>query len=65
MRNIKREISKEIYDRAMANHGQITKDDTDSVYSISEVMGYGVYSERVLEEDGKYYVSFQMGDSCD
>lgn len=55
----KREITKEQYINATVNH--IAAD----VFTDSEVMGYGVYCEKYFEEDGKYYVSFYLGSSCD
>ena len=64
---IKREITKEVYDRAMDHNGVISdKDDINAVFSISELCGYGVYNDRVSQgEDGKYYVNFYRGDTCD
>lgn len=64
---IKREITKEVYDRAMDHNGVISdKDDINAVFSISELCGYGVYNDRVSQgEDGKYYVDFYRGDTCD
>ena len=65
MTTYKREISKEIYDRAMERKGHITKEDEEKVFTTSEIWGYGVYRTRVCEEDGKYYVYFEMGNSCE
>ena len=64
---IKREITKEVYDRAMDHNGVISdKDDINAVFSISELCGYGVYNDRVSQgEDGKYYVNFYRGETCD
>ena len=59
MKNIKREITKEQFDRA------VNDNDTTGIFSVQELMGYGVYGKHFLEEDGKYYVSYQLGDSCD
>ena len=61
----KRKITKDIYDRAKANGGGIASDDILEVFTSSELYGYGVYSTRVHEENGEYYVSFSMGSSCD
>ena len=61
----KREISKEIYDRAMENRGYITSGDMDTVFSEAELCGYGIYGAKAAEEDGKYYCHFSMGSSCD
>lgn len=52
------EISKEDYDKALEN----------GVYSIisdSIKMGYGVYGARVYGADGKYYLTYERGSSCD
>ena len=65
MNQYTKEITKEIYDRAKANNDYITKDDMDKVFSISQLCGYGVYTPTVFEKDGKYYVSFYLGSSCD
>lgn len=63
---IKREITKEIYDRAMMNNKHIvTKEDWNTVFTISESCGYGIYGYDLIEEDGKYYVLFNRGSSCD
>jgi predicted transcriptional regulator len=59
MKRFKREITKEQYDRAVNDH------DASDIFSQAEVMGYGVYDEHYFEEDGKYYVSFELGSSCD
>lgn len=61
MQMIKREITPEQY------HNVIVKHDTSGIFKPQEVMGYGVYSERYFQdkEDGKYYVEFCLGNSCD
>lgn len=65
MTGIKREIPRDVYNRALNNHGYIVSNDEDRVFTRSEVLGYGVYRQCVFEEDGKCYVSFERGDSCD
>lgn len=55
----KREITKEQYDRAVNDH------DTSGIFTDSEVMGYGVYSTEFIEENGKYFVTYELGDTCD
>ncbi len=52
------EISKEEYDKAI-------KEGPDSIISDSVHMGYGVYSSSVTESDGKYYLTYERGSSCD
>ena len=61
----KREITKEIYDRAMEHKGYITHEDRKVVFDDSELYGYGVYGATAYEENGKYYCNFSLGDSCD
>ena len=56
---IKREITKEQYDRVINDH------DARGIFTEREVMGYGVYDTKYTEEDGKYFVSFCLGSSCD
>ena len=56
---IKREITKEQAEKALHEN------DWSNIFSQSEVCGYGVYGERVREEDGKYFVEFYRGESCD
>lgn len=65
MEKYKRKISKEIYDRAMLHKGYLASEDMSKVFNASELMGYGVYVPMVFERDGEYYVSFEMGSSCD
>ena len=63
MRICKREITKEMYDRAV--NGRLSREDYLKVFDESDRMGYGIYDDTVHEKDGEYYVSFEMGDSCD
>lgn len=63
MRICKRKITKEMYDRAV--NGSLSRDDYLKVFDESDRMGYGIYGDKVHEENGEYYVSFEMGDSCD
>lgn len=51
-------ISKEEYDKAQANGAY-------SIIGDSIKMGYGVYGASVTEVDGRYYLSYSRGDSCD
>lgn len=59
MKTITREITKEQYINATEKH------DAKGIFTAQESMGYGIYGERFYERNGKYYVSFMMGDSCD
>lgn len=60
-----REITKEVYNHAKTNRGYIMADDRSEVFTISELIGYGVYGDQVFERDGKYYVSYLLGSTCD
>lgn len=60
-----REISKDIYDRAIANGGSIAEEDIGKVWTPADLYGYGVYGAGVVEKDGKYYVRYTTSTSCD
>lgn len=55
---ITREITKEQYDRVKNEHN------AEGIFTLRECM-YGIYNEYYYQEDGKYYVSYRLGDSCD
>lgn len=57
MTDIKREITKEEYEVGQKNPYYLISDNIK--------MGYGAYGAQVSEEDGKYYLTFSMGSSCD
>ena len=59
MKPIKREITEQQAKNVIENNNW------EGIFDITEVCGYGVYGERVREEDGKYYVEFYRGESCD
>lgn len=65
MSSCEREITKEQYERAMKNNGYIADEDGKDIFTISEMCGYGVYLPIAFERDGKYFVSFELGSSCD
>jgi len=52
------EISKEEYDK-----GQ--KEGAKSLVSETIQLGYGCYCAKVFERDGKYYLRYDRGSSCD
>ena len=60
-----KEISKDIYDRAITNRKYITFEDEEKIWDISERCGYGIYNDQVFEKDGKYFVEYDRGESCD
>ena len=63
---LRREITREQYDRAVnEHHNYLAKEDEEIVFTIDERWGYGVYGARVFSEDGKYYVTYRLGSTCD
>lgn len=58
MKTIKREITPEDYEKAKAKSA-------DVLVSDAVIMGYGLYGSKVYMEDGKYYLEYIRGDSCD
>ena len=54
----KYEITEEEYQQAL-------KDGALSIVPECIVMGYGCYGARVSENDGKYYIAYERGSSCD
>lgn len=58
-------ISKEVYDRAMANNGYITGSDERKIFSDAELWGYGVYRPKAMEKEGQYYCTYSLGSNCD
>ena len=61
-----REITQEQYQRAKEQrNGYLTDEDREAVFDASERYGYGVYGGDVFEKEGKYYVRFSLGSTCD
>jgi hypothetical protein len=60
MTDYQREISKEIYDRAMEHGGCVTEADKHELFSEDAIYGYGVYGCRVKEICGKYIMTFSQ-----
>ena len=65
MTQMKRTITKEVYDRAITNHGYITSADQYEVFTTDEIYGYGVYCAKVEKEADQYIVNFMRGNSCE
>lgn len=59
-RPIMREITKEQFDKGTKERTIAT-----GIFSDREVMGYGVYDINFVEQNGKYFVRFQLGSGCD
>ena len=62
---MKREITKEQYDKIMKDNNRFSNDILEEIFSQAELYGYGIYSPNAVEIDGKYYVSYWMGSTCD
>jgi len=65
MITIEREITEEQYARAVERGGRIAKGDEEDVFTASERFGFGVYNSSVHRRNGRPYVMFLRGDSCD
>lgn len=67
MERNRKEIPKEVYDRAMANHGIMTDEDQKKMFDVSIINGYGLYCVGVYKDEaaGKYMCTYYIGDSCD
>lgn len=59
---IMRRVTREITEEQWQKH---EKGESTGIWTQSELLGYGVYGEEFYQKDGKYYVDFQMGTSCD
>ena len=66
------EVSKEVFDRAVANTVKTEKkyfcmaqQDKEELFSERIRLGYGLYSCYVHEVDGKYICTWEHGESCD
>ena len=55
-----REITKEEYEAIKAKEKNVY-----DFFSNAEVMGYGALPHKPIEKDGKYYIPYDMSDSCD
>ena len=60
-----REITAEQYERAMTNNGRLTKEDAETVLTVSERYGYGASAGSVFGQDGKCYVHCSRWNNCD
>lgn len=63
MVTITKPISKEIYERSVNHH--LAGGDYKKVFTDAEVMGYGIYGTYCYEQDGKYFIRYERGESCD
>ena len=60
MIDVEREISKEDFEKAKES-----KEGAYCLISDDVKMGYGAYCAKVFEKDGKYWLTYSKGDSCD
>ena len=58
-------ITQEQYDRAMQNNRIIPESDRSEIFDSAELYGYGVYCPTAIEEDGAYFVDYELGSTCD
>ena len=58
-------ITQEQYDRAMQNNRIIPEADRSEIFDSAELYGYGVYCPVAVEEDGAYFVEYELGSTCD
>lgn len=65
MQKKRKEIPRDVYERSLKHRCHIAESDTSRVFTADEIYGYGVYSTHTYEEDGKCYVEYSVGDSCD
>lgn len=65
MRSCTREITKEQYDKIDKSGTYVSDEDKWIIFDVSEIWGYGVYCARVYQSGDKYYVSYDMGETCD
>lgn len=65
MQTCRKKITKEQYDRAMAERGAIVSEDEAAVFTASELLGYGLYGSRVYTQNGEYFVEYTLGSTCD
>lgn len=63
MREITREITKEKYDYYKSQPSVSSAIETDMSDDI--IYGYGYYGGSVYESDGKYYMKYSIGNSCE
>ncbi len=67
MQEIKKEISKEEYERYTEMSYKQFQDETKETIPIEWFCGYGWYGGRLYKdtEDNKYYIIHKIGNSCD
>jgi hypothetical protein len=61
MKDCKRRISKDIYNRIIKNNGHFSPKDVFSIFTEEEFYDKGIYSPFVYEYNNEYYVGFKLG----
>ena len=65
MKTIVVEIEKDLYEQIHAHGDIMTKAEENEYFSDAIRWGYGLYGTYVFEKDGKYWLKYSRGDSCD
>jgi len=65
MREVKEEISREMYTNYMARPKAEWLPEVEKTIPESWICGYGYYGTELRAMDGKYYLVYSIGDSCD
>ena len=63
MQSFTTEITKEQFDKCP--RGFVPPELEPEFFDGSILHGYGLYRTRVYEKDGKYFLDFKIGDTCD
>lgn len=61
----RKQITREQYERAIANNRIIPDADRSEIFDYAELYGYGVYCPVAEEENGAYFVRYDLGSTCD
>ena len=65
MREVKEEITREMYTNYMARPKKEWRAEIEKTIPAAWVCGYGYYGTDLVARDGKYYLIHCIGDSCD
>lgn len=65
MVDVTREISKEFYDQCVSKSKKDSREAVEKYLGMAITAGYGLYGYNFYEKDGKYYLKFTRGSSCD
>lgn len=65
MIEVKREISKELYDKFTSVSRGEQRVLVEDYLGAAIVCGYGLYGFNLCKEEDKYYLIYTRGDTCD